>query len=99
MYAMPLPGLFWTLFALQATGLTFALITRMSEGTQLHRLLQPLFFLLYFVSGSCAICGFWWGATAGILHGVALAVMTVAAVFDSHMPRAEGQEPFQSCAL
>ncbi len=91
MLTMPLPGMFWTLFAIQAAGLSLALITRMSEGTQVHRLLQPLFFVFYFVSGSCAVFSFWWGATTGILHGVALAVMTVAAIFDSRLPRPDAE--------
>jgi hypothetical protein len=92
MISMPLPGLFWTLIALQIAGLTFALILRMTEGSHVHRLVQRAFFVLFFVSGSCAICSFWWSETAGILHGVALAVMTVAAIFDTRMTR-PGAEP------
>ncbi|MDA7977793.1 MAG: hypothetical protein MPJ50_03355 [Pirellulales bacterium] len=92
MLSMPLPGVFWTLFALQAAGVTLALVVRFAERTQVHRLLQRLFFAMYLASGSCAICAFWWGSTVGIFHGVALAVMTMAAVFDSRITK-PGAEP------
>ncbi len=91
MISMPFPGVFWTLVALQAAGVSFALIVRMTEGTNVHRLVQRMFFVLFFVSGSCAICAFWWGATAGILHGVALAIMSVAAIFDTRLVRPDAE--------
>lgn len=91
MISMQLPGLFWTLVALQIAGVALAFAMRIAEGAVLHRALQRAFFVFFVLSGSCAICAFWWGATVGILHGFVLAVMTVAAIFDTRITRPDAE--------